>query len=119
MFHSPPIPPAGATKAGRDRPPGLPCALPCQLPPQRGQGALQRLPDKPSLLVGDRIEGLDGLRRRAGVELHRPPVRWMRGSAFTPDWAWWLDHQAGQDGDTTTGTARARRAGASGVSVMR
>jgi hypothetical protein len=46
------------------------CAPPGQLPLQRGQSALQRLADKPSLLIGDCIEGLDGLRRRADVELH-------------------------------------------------
>ena len=39
-----------------------------------GQACRQcRCSDKPSLPIRDRIEGLDGLRRRAGVELHRPP----------------------------------------------
>jgi hypothetical protein len=45
--------------------------LPCQLPPQRGQSALERLANKPSLLIGDRVESFDGLRRCAGVKLHR------------------------------------------------
>jgi len=39
---------------------------------QRGQRALQGLADQPSLPIGDRVEGLDGLRRCPGVELHRP-----------------------------------------------
>jgi hypothetical protein len=35
--------------------------LPRQLPLQRGQRVLERLADKPSLLIGDRIERLDGV----------------------------------------------------------
>jgi hypothetical protein len=37
---------------------------------QRGQSALQRLTDKPSLLIGYSIERLDGLRRRAAPSLN-------------------------------------------------
>ena len=60
----------------------MPCALPSQFTLKSGQGVLQRLPYQPSLLVCDRIEGLDGLRRSAGIELHRParPVN-ARGPA--------------------------------------
>jgi hypothetical protein len=59
------------SQSSPSRPPGLPYALPCQLPPQRGQSALERLANKPSLLIGDRVESFDGLRRCAGVKLHR------------------------------------------------
>jgi hypothetical protein len=59
------------SQSSPSRPPGLPYALPCQLPPQRGQRALGRLANKPSLLIGDRVESFDGLRRCAGVKLHR------------------------------------------------
>ncbi len=48
-------------------------ALPCQLPHRAGQGVLERLADKPSLPIGDRVEGHDGQRRRAGVELELNP----------------------------------------------
>ena len=59
------------SQSSPSRPPGLPYALPCQLPPQRGQRALERLANKPSLLIDDRVESFDGLRRCAGVKLHR------------------------------------------------
>ena len=47
-------------------------ALPCQFPLQRGERALERISHKPSLPICNRIKRVDGLRRRAGVELHRP-----------------------------------------------
>ena len=47
-------------------------ALPFKLALQRGKGALQGLADEPPLLVGYGVEGLDGLRRRPRIELHRP-----------------------------------------------
>ena len=47
-------------------------ALPCQFPLQRGERALERLSHKPSLPICDRIKRVGGLRRRTGVELHRP-----------------------------------------------
>src|SRR5208283_1710623 len=58
----------------------------------RGEGVFQRLAHKPSLPVGDRVQGLDGLRRRAGVELHRPagamdarrPSRRLKGRFCLP-----------------------------------
>ena len=51
---------------------GFNWVLPCQLPLQGGQGVLERFSDKPSLLIGDRIEGLDGLRLRPGVNCTQP-----------------------------------------------
>ena len=51
---------------------GFNWALPCQLTLQGGEGVLERLADKPSLPIGDRVEGLDGLWFRPGVKLHRP-----------------------------------------------
>jgi hypothetical protein len=35
--------------------------------------------DKPSLLIGDRVESFDGLRRGTALNCIVRPVRWMRG----------------------------------------
>src|SRR5271165_786787 len=39
---------------------------------QGGESVLKRLAHEPPLPIGNRIEGLDGLRSRARIELHRP-----------------------------------------------
>src|SRR3984957_7703038 len=74
------------SQSSPSRPPGLPYALPCQLPPQRGQSALERLANKPSLLIGDpefwgevqppaSLKGLDIPSRRADFIPWKPSRR--------------------------------------------